>query len=81
MLGELGERDCEAYLENGVLLLRFKSVGTEQLKTTQGFVRSETVLIALKEFEDIVDDNSLQIYFFLVVEVLCLQLDLQRCVR
>ena len=70
-----------AYLENRVLLLRFKPVGTEQLKTTHGFVRGETVLVALQELEDVVNDNSLQIYFFLVVEVLCLQLDLQRRVR
>ena len=56
-----------AYLEESVLLLRLKLVGTKQLQTTTSLLFRKTILIALEEFEDIVDDDSLEIDFILIV--------------
>ena len=66
----------ETYLEERVLLLALKLVGAEELQTAGGFLVSQTVLVALKQLEDIVDNDSLQVDLLLVVEVLGLQLDL-----
>ena len=64
------------YLEEGVLLLALELVGTEKLQTTGGLLVSETVLVALKQLEDIVDNDRLEINLLLIVEVLGLELDL-----
>lgn len=66
------------HLKNGVLLLGFELVGTEQLETALSFSGIETLLSALKELEDIVDHDSLQIDLVLVVKVLRGELNLQR---
>ena len=63
-------------LEEGVLLLALELVGTEKLQTTGGLLVSETVLVALKQLEDIVDNDRLEVDLLLVVEVLGLELDL-----
>ena len=44
-----------------------KLVGAKELETAGGLVRGETVLVALEELEDVVDDDGLEIDFFLVV--------------
>ena len=64
------------YLEEGVLLLALELVGAEKFETTGGLVVGETVLIALEELEDVVDDDGLKVDLLLVVEVLSLELDL-----
>ena len=63
-------------LEEGVLLLNLELVGAEQLNTTDGLFLGQTVLVALEQLENVVDDDSLQVDFFFVVQILCLELDL-----
>lgn len=53
-----------------------KLVRTENIETTLGFLVGETVVSALKQLEDIVDDDGLEVDFFLVIQVLRLKLDL-----
>ena len=65
-----------AYLQERILLLALELVGAEKFETTVGLLVRKTVLIALEELEDIVDNDSLQVDLLLVVEVLGLQLDL-----
>ena len=64
------------YLEEGVLLLALELVGAEKFETTGGLVVGETVLIALEELEDVIDDDGLEVDLLLVVEVLSLELNL-----
>ncbi len=64
------------YLEEGVLLLALEPVGTEKLETAGSLVVGKTVLVALKQLEDIVDNDGLKVDLLLVVEVLSLELDL-----
>ena len=66
----------ETHLEEGVLLLALELVGAEKFETTGGLVVGETVLIALEELEDVIDDDGLEIDLLLVVEVLSLELNL-----
>ena len=63
-------------LEEGVLLLNLELVRAEQLNTTDGLFLRQTVLVALEQLENVVDDDSLQVDFFFVVQILCLELDL-----
>lgn len=63
-------------LKEGVLILLLKLVRTENIETTLGFLVGETVVSALKQLEDIVDDDGLEVDFFLVIQVLRLKLDL-----
>ena len=63
-------------LEEGVLLLNLELVRAEQLNTTDGLFLGQTVLVALEQLENVVDDDSLQVDFFFVVQILCLELDL-----
>ena len=49
------------------MLLRFESVGTEQLQTASGLGRVETSFRALEKLEHIVYDDGLQIHLVLVV--------------
>jgi hypothetical protein len=74
----LGRNGKNSHLKESVLLLRLELVGTKEFQTTLGLFRRKTVIVTLKQFEDIVDNDGLQINLFLVVEVLCLQLDLHR---
>ena len=65
-----------AYLKERVLLLALELVGAEKFETTGGLVVGETVLIALEELEDVIDDDGLEVDLLLVVEVLSLELNL-----
>jgi hypothetical protein len=65
------------YLKERVLLLALELVGTKDTETTSGLVVSKTVLVALKQREDIIDDNGLEVDLLLVVKVLCLELNLR----
>ena len=64
------------HLQEGVLFLALELVGTEKLQTTGGLLVSETVLVALKQLKDIVDNDRLEVDLLLIVEVLGLELDL-----
>ena len=55
------------YLEEGVLLLILQLVRTEQLDTTSRLGAVQTRFCTLQQFEDIVDDDGLQIDLVLVV--------------
>jgi hypothetical protein len=70
--------ESAAYLEKSVLLLRLELVGPEKLQTTLSLLAGETVMVALEELEDIIDDNGLKVDLFFVVQVVGGQLDLHR---
>lgn len=55
------------HLKEGVLLLILELVGTEKLQTTGSLIIFETTLVALKQFENIVDNDGFEINFLLVV--------------
>lgn len=65
-----------SYLEERILLLLFEFVGTKNLITTLGLRGGETLVITLQEREDILDNNGLEVNFFLVVKVIGFELDL-----
>ena len=65
-----------AYLKERVLLLALELVGAEELETAVGLLVSQTVLVALEQLEDVIDDDGLEVDLLLVVEVLGLELDL-----
>ena len=65
-----------AYLEEGILFLRLKPVGSKECETTSGLFSIQAVIITLEELEDIVDNDSLKVDFFLIIQILCRQLDL-----
>jgi hypothetical protein len=65
------------YLKERVLLLALELVGTKDTETTSGLIVSKTVLVALKQREDIIDDNGLEVDLLLVIKVLCLELNLR----
>jgi hypothetical protein len=46
------------YLKEGILLFLLQFIGTEELKTTFSLLWTETVIVTLEEFEDIVNDNG-----------------------
>ena len=52
-------------------------VRAEQLETTLGFLFCQTLVVALKELEDILHDDGLEVDLFLVVEILRSQLNLR----
>ena len=52
-------------------------VRAEQLETTLGLLFCQTLVVALKELEDILHDDGLEVNLFLVVEILRTQLDLR----
>lgn len=58
------------------MFLLFQLVRTEELKTAGSFIWRETIFVALKEFEDILDDNGFKIDLLLVVEIFGLEFDL-----
>lgn len=66
------------YLEKSILLLRFKSVGTEQFQTAYSLGSVKTLIRALQEFEHIVDNDGLQINLVLVVQILRAKLNLRK---
>ena len=47
------------YLEERTLLLLLQFIGTEKLKTAFSLLWIETIVVALEEFEDIINDDSL----------------------
>ena len=63
-------------LEKSILLLLLKLVRAENVVTTLGLVSRETSIVALQEFEDVLDNDSLEVDLLLIVEVLGLELDL-----
>ena len=65
-----------AYLKERVLLLALELVGAEKFETAVGFVISKTGLVALKELEDVVDDDRLEVDLVLVVKIFRAKLDL-----
>lgn len=74
------QRGVWADLEERVLLLGLELVGPKELETAGGLCRVETLVGALKQLEDVVDNDGLQVDFFFVVQILCLELDLSRYV-
>jgi hypothetical protein len=54
------------------LLLRLKPVGSKESETTSGLFGVQTIIITLKELEDIVDNDCLKVNFFLIIQILCL---------
>lgn len=64
------------YLKERVLLLGLELVGTEKTETAGGLLISKTVLRALEELEDVLDDDSLEVDLLLVVKILRLELNL-----
>lgn len=65
------------HLKERVLVLLLELVGAEELNTTVGLLKSETLIGTLQELEHVVEDDGLQVNLFLVVEILGLQLDLE----
>jgi len=54
----------------------FELVGTENFITALGLSGGETLVIALEERKDILDNNGLEVNFLLVVKVIGFELDL-----
>lgn len=65
-----------SYLKEGILFFRLESVGTEEFETTCGFLEGQTLLVALKQFENIINNDGFQVNLFLVVEVFRLEFNL-----
>jgi hypothetical protein len=59
-------------LEEGILLLRLKPVGSKETETTSGLFSIQAIIITLEELEDIVDNDSLKVDFFLIIQIICL---------
>lgn len=58
------------------MFLIFEFIGTEKFEATFWLVALETVGVALKELEDVVDNDGFEINLFLVVKVFSFQLNL-----
>ena len=58
------------------MLLSLEPVGAETFETAVGLVVIRTVLVTLKQLEDIIDDDGLEVDLLLVVEVVGFGLDL-----
>lgn len=54
----------------------FELVGAEEFEPTGTLFSRKTLIVTLKKFEDIIDNNGLQVNFFLIIEVLRLQFNL-----
>ena len=65
-----------ADLEERILFLHLEFVGPKELETAQGFFFGETLLCALEELEDVVDNDGFEVDLFLIVEVFRLEFDL-----
>lgn len=63
-------------LQKRVLFFLLKLVGTKKFDTTVCLFSIKTVLVTLKEFEDILNDNGLEVDLFFVIQVLRFQLNL-----
>ena len=75
---EARENDqVRTYLQERVLLLALELVGAEKFKTAVGLLVVKTILVALKQLENVIDDDSLKVDLLLVVEVLGLELNLR----
>ena len=66
------------YLEEGVLLLVLELVGTENLEAAGSLLAGKTLVVALEGLEDFLGSDGLDVNLPLVVQVLSLELDLQR---
>jgi hypothetical protein len=67
LVEEVVRRVLGAYLEQGTLLLLLKLIMPKETDTARGLFSIETLVSALEEGEDIVDDNSLKVDFFLII--------------
>ena len=63
-------------LEKSILLLLLKLVRAENVVTTLGLVSRETSIVALQELEDVLDNDCLEVDLLLIIQVFCLQFDL-----
>ena len=72
------KRRKNTHLEERILFFRFKLVGTENLNTAGSLFFSQTFTVALEELEDVLDGDGLDVDLLLVVQVLGLELDLNR---
>ena len=63
-------------LEKSILFLLLKLVRAEYVVTTLGLVSRETSIVALQELEDVLDNDSLEVDLLLIIQVFCLQFDL-----
>jgi len=77
-MGGWDQRTGQTNLEERVLLLMLELVGTEELETTDGLGLGKPLFGALEELEDVLEDDSLEVDLFLIVQVFGLQLDLKR---
>lgn len=69
---------CITCLQERVLFLLLKLVGTKKFDSTLCLVIIETVLVTLKEFEDILNNDGLEVDLFFVIQVLRFQLNLTK---
>lgn len=58
---------ASAYLKEGVLLFALELIRSKQLQTTSSFLFCETILVALKQFEDVIDNEGLDIDFLFII--------------
>lgn len=70
-------QESGAYLKEGVLVLGFKLVRAKKFETTCGLLSGKTVVVALKQLEDVVDYDGLQVDLFLVIQIFRLELNLR----
>ena len=63
-------------LEESILLLLLKLVRAENVVTTLGLVSRQTSIVTLQELEDVLDNDSLEVDLLLIIQVFCLQFDL-----
>jgi hypothetical protein len=64
-------------LEESVLLLALELVRAKETKTALNLSGVETTLRALKQSEDVLENDGLKVDLLLIVEVLCLEFDLK----
>lgn len=55
------------YLKERILLFLLELVRSEQLNTTASFLRGQTALVALEQFEDVIDHDSFQVDLLFVI--------------
>ena len=67
---------ANTYLKESILFLVFEPVRAEDFITALRLFLGETLIVALEELEDILNDDRLKVNLFLVVEVLCAKLNL-----
>jgi hypothetical protein len=58
-----------ANLQKRVLFLGFEFVGAKEFEAASCFFGIQTIIITLKEFEDVVYDDCLQVNLFFIVQI------------